>query len=36
MLFCGMAIGYRDDSAPVNKLVTERAPLDDFASFVGF
>ncbi|HTW35354.1 MAG TPA: nitroreductase [Rhizomicrobium sp.] len=36
MLFCGMAIGYRDDSAPVNKLVTERAPLDEFASFVGF
>jgi nitroreductase len=36
MLFCGMAIGYRDDSAAVNKLVTERAPLDEFASFVGF
>ena len=36
MLFCGMAIGYRDDSAPVNKLITERAPLDEFASFVGF
>ena len=36
MLFCGMAIGYRNDEAAVNKLVTERAPLDDFASFVGF
>ena len=36
MLFCGMAIGYRDESAPVNRLVTERAPLDEFATFVGF
>jgi len=36
MLFCGMGIGYRDDSAPVNSLVTERAPLDEFASFSGF
>lgn len=36
MLFCGMAIGYRDDGAVVNGLVTERAPLDDFASFQGF
>jgi nitroreductase len=36
MLFCGMAIGYRDDSEPVNRLVTERAPLEEFASFVGF
>jgi nitroreductase len=36
MLFCGMAIGYRDDSDPVNQLVTERAPLDEFASFDGF
>jgi len=36
MLFCGMAIGYRNDEAEVNKLVTERAPLEDFASFQGF
>jgi nitroreductase len=36
MLFCGMAIGYRNDAAPVNSLVTERAPLDEFASFSGF
>jgi nitroreductase len=36
MLFCGMAIGYRDDSNPVNQLVTERAKLDEFASFSGF
>jgi nitroreductase len=36
MLFCGMAIGYCDTQAPVNALVTERAPLDEFASFQGF
>ena len=36
MLFCGMAIGYRDPGAPVNQLVTERASLDEFASFAGF
>jgi nitroreductase len=36
MLFCGMAIGYRDPDAPVNRLVTERAALDEFASFQGF
>lgn len=33
MLFCGLAIGYRDDSAPVNRLRTERAPLEQFARF---
>ncbi len=36
MLFCGMAIGYRDPEASVNALVTERAPFADFASFLGF
>lgn len=33
MLFCGMAIGYADPDAPVNRLVTERAPLDEWAVF---
>jgi len=28
MLFCGMAIGYRDPAAPVNTLVSDREPLD--------
>jgi nitroreductase len=28
MLFCGMAIGYRDPDAPVNQLVSDREPLD--------
>lgn len=33
MIYCGMALGYADDSAPVNRLRSERAPVDDFASF---
>jgi nitroreductase len=33
MLFCGLAIGYADPSAPVNRLVSKRAPLETFASF---
>lgn len=35
MLFCGMAIGTRDPAHPVNALVTERAPLDEFVRFHG-
>lgn len=34
MLFCGMAIGYKDDSKAVNQLVSDRAPLEDWATFV--
>ncbi|TFZ02878.1 nitroreductase [Ramlibacter henchirensis] len=33
MVFCGMAIGWRDPAHPVNALVTERAPLDEWARF---
>jgi nitroreductase len=36
MLFCGLAIGYRDEDAAVNTLVTERAPLEEFATLIGF
>ncbi len=36
MLFCGMALGYRDESAPINRLRTERAPLEEVASLRGF
>jgi nitroreductase len=36
MLFCGLAIGKRNFDAPVNSLVSDRAPLDDFATFKGF
>jgi nitroreductase len=35
MLFCGMAVGYRDESAPINRLRTDRAPLEEFVSFIG-
>ena len=34
MLFCGMAIGYKDDGAKINSLKSERASLDDWATFV--
>lgn len=36
MLYCGMALGYPDDDAPVNRLETERASVDAFADFRGF
>jgi nitroreductase len=35
MLFCGMAIGYRDDSAAVNRLLTDRAPVDEWLTWIG-
>ena len=34
MLFCGMAIGYKDKDAQVNKLRSERRPIEDWAYFV--
>tara|TARA_B110000003_G_scaffold274146_1_gene313379 strand:- start:643 stop:1296 length:654 start_codon:yes stop_codon:yes gene_type:complete len=34
MLFCGMAIGYQDDSAVVNSLKSERRPLKEWAKFL--
>jgi nitroreductase len=36
MLFSGMALGYRDDQAPVNRLRTDRASLEEFAELRGF
>jgi nitroreductase len=36
IIVCGMALGHIDPDAPVNKLVTARASLTDFASFEGF
>jgi nitroreductase len=33
MLFCGMAIGYPEETV-INTLTTDRTPLDDFATFV--
>ena len=34
ILFCGMAIGYRDDNAIVNSLKSERRPLKEWAKFL--
>jgi nitroreductase len=33
MLFCGLALGFRDEAAPINRLRTERAALEEFAIF---
>ena len=35
MMFCGLALGYRDDSHPVNQLRTARAPLHEIVEFRG-
>lgn len=34
LLFCGMAIGHADPDAPINSLISERMPLDEWATFV--
>jgi nitroreductase len=34
MVVCGMALGYEDTSKPENALRTERAPVDEFVTFV--
>lgn len=36
MIYCAMALGYEDTEASINKLRTERAPLDEIAVFKGF
>ena len=36
MLYCGMALGYADTSAPINTLVTARAELDEYVTMRGF
>ena len=33
---CGMSLGYADPDAPVNRLQTEREPVEAFARFHGF
>ena len=35
LMFCGMAMGHADENHPVNRLHTERAELDEFATFRG-
>ncbi len=34
MIYCGMALGYADESAKINTLRSERAPVDEFARFL--
>ncbi len=34
MLFCGMAIGYKDPNALINQLKSERRPLEEWATFI--
>lgn len=34
MLFCGMGLGYMNPDAPVNTLVSDREPLDRWATFI--
>lgn len=36
MVVCGVALGYEDPGAPVNKFRTSRLPLDKFARFEGW
>jgi nitroreductase len=36
LVFCGMALGYADPKAVINNLYTERASVDEFATFRGF
>lgn len=33
-LYCGMALGYADPAAAVNTLRSERAPIDEFTTFI--
>ena len=34
ILFCGMAIGYKDNAAKINSLKSERRPLKEWAKFL--
>lgn len=36
IFFCGLSLGFMDETNPVNKLKTERASLDEFTTFIGF
>jgi nitroreductase len=36
MVYSGMAMGYADENAPINKWRSPREPLDGFAEFSGF
>ena len=34
ILFCGVALGYRDRDAKINKLKSKRRPIDEWATFL--
>lgn len=36
ILFCGLAIGYADEAAPINNWRAPREPLESYATFAGF
>lgn len=36
MVFCGIALGYGNPEAPINRLVTSRAPIEEWGSLHGF
>ena len=36
MIYCGMALGYADESAAVNTLRSDRVGVDEIATFLGF
>lgn len=36
LIYCGMAMGHADPAAPVNRLRSDRAPVDEIAVFKGF
>ena len=35
-IVCGISLGYADETAPVNTLVSEREPVESFATFHGY
>lgn len=36
MIYSGMALGFADEAAPINAWRSPRAPLDNYATFMGF
>lgn len=36
ILICGIALGYEDEGAPDNRLVTHRVPVEEYTRFAGF
>ena len=36
ILFCGLAIGFADEAAPINNWRAPREPLENYATFAGF